>query len=78
MAIGLQAPYVPDDLTSVKDCVSLLADTGHARCEKTVSRWIKKHGLPVWRRAGIVHVSFSDILRVHAAEVRRTLAQRPA
>ncbi|MEU6016927.1 helix-turn-helix domain-containing protein [Streptomyces sp. NPDC047515] len=65
MAMNAFVPYRPaSDLMTLKECVELLKPTGHPVSKSTISRWIRRDGIPVERQGGI-YVPFSDVLMAH-------------
>lgn len=71
MAIAQLSPHAPADEISLGDASVLFAETGHPASIRTLQRWCRKHGTAITRHGRADYASWTDLLRVHAAEVDR-------
>ncbi|WP_329126204.1 hypothetical protein [Streptomyces sp. NBC_01353] len=68
MAVSTIQPYPLDqDLVTYEEAKHLFAETGHPVSVSTMRRW----GVNTAKLAGIVYVSFSDLLVAHGDWVTR-------
>jgi hypothetical protein len=74
MAITVQSPYAfASDLVTITEAVALFAECGKERevDAKTLRRWVAKHRVPTEKAGKDLLASWTDLLKVHAAETDR-------
>jgi hypothetical protein len=74
VAITVQSPYVfASDLVTLREASALFAECGPARqaSPQTLRRWAVKHGVTLERVGKDDMASWTELLKVHAAEVDR-------
>jgi len=74
VAITVQSPYVfAPDLVSMQEAAALFAECGPGRDPdaRTLKRWAVKHGVTVEKAGKYDMVSWTALVKVHAAEVDR-------
>lgn len=66
MAISTIQPYPLDsDLVTYKEAKRLFAETDHGVSVTTLRRWVGERQLHMEKLAGVVYVSYSDLLVAH-------------
>ncbi|MEU9703070.1 hypothetical protein [Streptomyces sp. NPDC047981] len=66
MAVSTIQPYPLDqDLVTYKEARRLFAETDYKVSESTMRRWVQERQLTAAKYAGIVYVSFSELLVAH-------------
>jgi hypothetical protein len=74
VAISTIQPYPLDrDLVTYKEARRLFAQTPYPVSETTLRRWVKELELEAVKFAGVVYVSYSDLLVAHREWVASTV-----
>lgn len=78
MAVSTIQPYpLEADCVTYKEAAVLFAETGHEVSTSTLRRWVKERKLDAEKCAGVVYVSYSDLLVAHGEWVASNTAAVP-